>query len=488
VQGVYANGLHGTEKDFTLKMAMSVRTALMQRGLKVLMTRTTDTFVSEEQRVKMANVTPKSIFISLQFNAGTSDKTGIETLALTPQRASATLSRDGGYNTDGVKGNQQDSANISLATAIHASVISRFKFVDLGIKRGQMTVLSDCTRPGVLFRGGFITNEQECELIASETYRQHVSAAIGDAVLNYRKALESAMTADGRAAGKTAAYTGVTDASATAADKKANTTTNSLGMEFALVPIGAGTSKGKKVLFSIWETRSKDYAVFMQSGAYTMTGSGVEDWKNYQYGGVPVGRGAGEMVAMSNHPISNVSHEDAKAFCEWLTKKERTAGRIRPKDEYRLPTDAEWSYAVGVGGTEDASTQPIYKNKKGTEDYPWGRGFPPPPWHGNYADEDAKAQGMVMPGVIANYRDGYATTAPAGSYKPNELGLYDLGGNLSEWCADWLDAMQKERVLRGAAWNHYDAAKLLSSFRYQSTPEKRDYNVGFRCVLELSDD
>ena len=83
----------------------------------------------------------------------------------------------------------------ALATAVHASVISRFKFVNRGIKRAQWSVLTGCKRPGILFEGGFVTNGQECLLVASDTYRQQVSNAIGDAVVNYRKALESAMAA-----------------------------------------------------------------------------------------------------------------------------------------------------------------------------------------------------------------------------------------------------------------------------------------------------
>jgi N-acetylmuramoyl-L-alanine amidase len=188
-----ARGVYGYEKDFALKMAMSVRTALMQRGFKVILTRATDTFITLGGRVAIANQTPKSIFLSFHFNSGGAAATGIETWALTPQSAAATISRGGGFNVNGVTGNKQDSANIALATAVHASVISRFKFVDRGIKRAQWSVLSGCKRPGILFEGGFVTNGAECQLVASESYRQQVSSAIGDAVLNYRKALESAM-------------------------------------------------------------------------------------------------------------------------------------------------------------------------------------------------------------------------------------------------------------------------------------------------------
>lgn len=188
-----ARGIYGYEKDFALKMASSVRAALMQRGFKVILTRANDTFLTLGGRVAIANQTPKSVFISLHFNSGGSAASGIETWALTPQSAAATISRGGGYNVNGVTGNKQDSANIALATAVHASVISRFKFVDRGIKRAQWSVLTGCKRPGILFEGGFVTNAKECLLVASDAYRQQVSAAIADAVVNYRKALSTAM-------------------------------------------------------------------------------------------------------------------------------------------------------------------------------------------------------------------------------------------------------------------------------------------------------
>ena len=184
-----AKGVYGYEKEFALKMAQTTKAALEKRGFKVILTRSTDTFISRTGRVAIANKTPNSIFISLHFNSGGSAATGIETFALTPQGSSASLERGGGYNANGLTGNHQDSENIALATAVHALVISRFKLVDRGIKRAQWTVLTGCNRPGILFEGGFVTNGTECRLIASTTYRDAVANTIADAVANYRKAL-----------------------------------------------------------------------------------------------------------------------------------------------------------------------------------------------------------------------------------------------------------------------------------------------------------
>lgn len=188
-----AKGVYGYEKDFALKMALVTKTALERRGFKVVMTRSTDEFISRTGRVAIANKTPNSIFISLHFNSAGPTATGIETFALTPTGGSASLERGGGYNSRTLTGNQQDSENIALATAVHARVVSTYKLIDRGIKRAQWTVLTGCNRPGILFEGGFVTNGSECRLIASDTYRKALADTIGDAVVNYRKALQPNM-------------------------------------------------------------------------------------------------------------------------------------------------------------------------------------------------------------------------------------------------------------------------------------------------------
>lgn len=178
-QDAGARGVYGYEKDFALKMSIAVGAALKQRGFKVVMTRATDAFVSQEERVNISNATSKSILISLHFNTGEKTSTGIETIPLIPQEsADATF---------------QHGSSVALAVAVHASVVSRFKFVDLGVKCARMEDYDGCKRPGILFKGGFVSNDQECLLIASDTYRQQVSNAIADAVENYRKAVDSAL-------------------------------------------------------------------------------------------------------------------------------------------------------------------------------------------------------------------------------------------------------------------------------------------------------
>ena len=107
--------------------------------------------------------------------------------------------------------------------------------------------------------------------------------------------------------------------------------TNTLGMKFVQV-------QGTKVQFCIWETRVKDYA------AYSAANEGVDgSWKKPS-------RVRGKPFKQADtHPVVNVSWNDAQTFCEWLTKKELAEGKIKERQKYRLPTDAEWSVAVGLG-------------------------------------------------------------------------------------------------------------------------------------------
>ena len=195
-----ARGVYGFEKDFALKMALSLRDALTRRGFKTVLTRSKDEFISLPGRVAIANATPRSIFISLHFNSSAPTATGIETWALSPQGTSSTFMGQRGSDAATFRGNNRDSENIALATAVHAMVIHSLStladrgivnrsLVDRGIKRARWSVLTGCNRPGILFEGGFVTNATEGRLIAAQTYRDYLCNSIADAVVNYRKAL-----------------------------------------------------------------------------------------------------------------------------------------------------------------------------------------------------------------------------------------------------------------------------------------------------------
>lgn len=183
-----ARGIYGYEKDFALKLAFNLKSQLEAQGIRVVMTRSTDTFISLGGRVQFANKIPNSIYVSLHFNSGPSTGTGIETFALTPQGASSVY---GARTVDAYSfnGNQRDSENIALATAIHASVVNHFKLVDRGVKRARWYVLKGLERPGVLFEGGFVTSPVDGRLIAADNFRREMAATLCQAIMNYKRAL-----------------------------------------------------------------------------------------------------------------------------------------------------------------------------------------------------------------------------------------------------------------------------------------------------------
>jgi hypothetical protein len=235
---------------------------------------------------------------------------------------------------------------------------------------------------------------------------------------------------------------------------------NGLGMKFVPVSITGGPTDGQEVLFSVWETRVGDYEAFHQ--------------ETKRAGKSPEGK-AGEAVG-------NVTWDEAVAFCEWLTDRERRSGGILAGVSYRLPTDHEWSCAVGIGGRETAAQSPEVKSGKISDIYPWGRAWPPPQGAGNYADAAAKKAHPEWD-VIPDYDDGFASIAPAGVFDPNSLGIHDLGGNVWEWCSDLFESSQSGRVIRGGSY-YFDPLHFhLSSFRLAREPKDRRHNHGFRVVL-----
>ncbi len=169
------------------------------------------------------------------------------------------------------------------------------------------------------------------------------------------------------------------------------------------------------------------------------------------------------------HPVTMVSWNDAVAYISWLNKK---SGKT-----YRLPSEAEWEFAARDGGK--------------LIEYSWGNEWP----DGNIAGDELGNHFPRRPWPVwEDYDDSFVFTSPVGSFKPNSFGLYDMSGNVWEWCADWYDGdyyanspinnpegpiAGTHRVRRGGSWFSVPQ-NLRTGIRDTGTPDERDFYLGFR--------
>jgi formylglycine-generating enzyme required for sulfatase activity len=259
------------------------------------------------------------------------------------------------------------------------------------------------------------------------------------------------------------------------------TITNSIGMKMVLIPAGEfqmGSSADEIKSWNDWFKQQEDFKSVnidregpqhrvritrpFYLGAYTVT---VGQFRKFVEDS---GHGAGTSFIdkdkswrnafpdqTDQHPVVNVSWDDAVAFCTWLSRKEGNA--------YRLPTEAEWEYACRAG----SATRYCFGNdEEGKElgDYAWYE------------------------------KNSGSGTHPVGEKRANSFGLYDMHGNVWQWCADWCDrdyyaasptddptgpSTGSSRVLRGGSWN-YPARHCRSAYRCGYGPGARINRLGFR--------
>jgi formylglycine-generating enzyme required for sulfatase activity len=215
-------------------------------------------------------------------------------------------------------------------------------------------------------------------------------------------------------------------------------------MEFVLIPAGsfmmgdaqAGPIHKVKITESFYLGK---YEVTQQQWEAVM-GNNPSDFKGPQ------------------NPVEKVSWEDCQAFLKKIGKKFASTGT-----KFRLPTEAQWEYACRAGSTTKYC----------------------------FGDDEAKLVDYAWFGKNAKSK-----THPVGEKKANAWGLYDMHGNVWEWCADWYDenyygrspledppgpSERSNRVLRGGSWRYY-ASVCASAYRMYDSPKFRDYRYGFRVV------
>ncbi len=260
---------------------------------------------------------------------------------------------------------------------------------------------------------------------------------------------------------------------------------NSLGQELVPIP-------GTKILMCRTETRVKDFKRYADAAPYTqrggiivmkVNGTAAEGYK-VSWEQVSATWEQPGFAQTPDHPVVCVSYKEAKDFCAWLSKQEGL--------KYRLPTDQEWTQAVGPGP------------------YAWGQNWPPTASVGNFVGEEFKdslPDNPKNPWKTAYAGDdGAARTAVVGSYLDNKYGIFDLGGNVWEFCEepyknnlntkeilesnpsfnDELDGDgHPKRFCRGGSWQCWRQGLLTVTLRLPGADTTRYSDEGFRIVCEL---
>lgn len=255
------------------------------------------------------------------------------------------------------------------------------------------------------------------------------------------------------------------------------TITNSIGMKLVLIPAGSfvmGSPRGEAERDDKEERHEVSISKPFYMGAFEVTKAQYNAVTNAN---TPPQKDEGD-------PVENLEWVRAKSFCEQLSarREEKDAGR-----SYRLPTEAEWEYACRAGTTTAFHLGDSLSSAQAN-------------FNGNYPAGGASKGAYLR------------KTAKVGSYKPNAFGLFDMHGNVAEWCADWYapdyyaDSPDEDPlgpplgvvptnftnngkenffvVVRGGSWLD-DGRACRSAYRFRAMPNTRYLFIGFRVVCEL---
>jgi formylglycine-generating enzyme required for sulfatase activity len=264
--------------------------------------------------------------------------------------------------------------------------------------------------------------------------------------------------------------------------------TNSIGMKLVLIPKGT-FQMGSPIEEEGADDDEKQHQVTI-SKDYYLGATEVTQGQYEQVMGINLSNVQKPVIRKSDssmYPVERVSWKDAVEFCKRLSAlpEEKQAGRV-----YRLPTEAEWEYACRAGSK---TAYGFGASSKSLGDYAW---------FGNNSGSKELDSDALLAKMKTNPQEYLDTllsacaTHPVGEKKPNAWGLYDMHGNVKEWCSDWYGDYPKGavndptgskvglfRVFRGGSWTSVEAAYCRSAFRLSYVPSLRDYDVGFRVAL-----
>ena len=198
---------------------------------------------------------------------------------------------------------------------------------------------------------------------------------------------------------------------------------NGVSFEMVYVQGGSFTMASLGQTYTLLDFYIGKYEVTQAQWKAVMDGKNPSDWKG------------------DNLPVEMVSWDDAQEF---IARLNHATGR-----KYALPTEAQWEFAAR-GGTKSQNYE--YSGSNSVNNVAW--------YSGNSGNR----------------------TQPVGTKLPNELGIYDMSGNVWEWCEDWYNSSKSDRVNRGGSW-FSAAGSCRSAFRGNLTPSSRNYGMGFRVVL-----
>lgn len=187
----YVLGSH-LEKKYTLLLAKELQRRCARAGLKTVLVRDSDIYLTLADRTRLAKAGKADVYIELHYNCGAPGNRvskGVEVYCLTLDGAASTNGGSDRYPA-ALAGNQNDERNLLLAYNVHKSIVTRASMADRGVRRARFEVLRDAQMPAVLIEGGFMSQPDDMRAIQDAGRRRRTAQAILDGILAYKRSID----------------------------------------------------------------------------------------------------------------------------------------------------------------------------------------------------------------------------------------------------------------------------------------------------------